>query len=387
MQGNLKEIDIASILQLLELGQRSGILWVETEEFNSLTYPKPYTYKSFNCFFVNGKITYANLINNDGLARLKDYLQHYKLVNELDNLSKKDTITKNIFEYDCLWLLLQEQIISPCQFRTIIQKMIQETLFELVSIKEGVFYFGEHTITPEITSLEITPLVKKTMQQLKHWQEFYPYIKSPKQCPVIKDEDKLRNFVSPNTYKRLSNWTNGKTSFFQLGRYLNQDFVSIAQAMYPHIQQGWLSLVDLTSVDNTKTKQNSGFSDDPHSIHVIVINNDTTTALMLSSVLDSIGFKLSLIHESHQAFSIILKSLPDLIMCDFPLEDLDPCYICSTLRFSKEHRHIPWIMLTDENNFQQRLRGQLLGVTDFLTKPFDDFELLGLLNKHLKSKY
>lgn len=387
MQGNLKEIDVASLLQLLEIGQRSGTLWVETDLFSSHIFRvKPNTI-AFNCFFVNGKITYANLVDNSGLARLLDYLHPYKLPHNKDDLLEAGKITTNIPEYDCLWLLFQKQIISFNQVRTIIQKMIQETLFELVSIKEGFFYFGEYPLLPEITSVEITPLLKKIMPQLKHWKEFYPYIKSPNQCPVIKDGDSLREFISAKTYKRLSNLTDGKTSFSQLARYLNQDCVTIGQAMYPHIQKGWLSLIDSNASENLKTTQNSDFRDNTDLVHIIAINHDSTTLSKLNSLMEFMKFKLTLIAEPLEAFSIIFKSQPDLIMCNLPLEEIDGYSLCNMIKICQEHRHIPWIMLVNEQTFQQRLRGQLLGVTDFLTSSFDELQLLNLIDKHLSLRF
>ena len=69
MQGHLNEIDIRSILQLIELGQRTGELFVETyvsaSPFGGLPSDRarPPSEHSWFVFFVNGHIAYANSVS------------------------------------------------------------------------------------------------------------------------------------------------------------------------------------------------------------------------------------------------------------------------------------------------------------------------------------
>lgn len=378
MQGNLQEIDIASIIQILELGQRSGTLWVETQSCDSEFFRKTKECLSFNLFFVNGKITYAGIVDNNSLERLKDYLCYYKVAGAIDDLPYSEITRTTISEYGCLWLLLQKQIISSRQLRSIISKMIQETLLELVSFKQGLFYFGECRLTPDIALVEVSPLVKKTSAQFNKWKQFYPYIKSPLQCPVIKDQDSLQKVVTLKTYNRLSAWANGKTSISQLGRFLNQDFVTIGQALYPHIQKGWLELIEpppptatTSSIDLAK---------------VLVINKDPETTIALNCLVNSYNCEMTVVKDPFEAWRQIFQNQPDLIMCDLPLMEIDGYELCNMLRNSKKHRHIPWIMLSSQETFQQQLRGHLLGVTNYLNKPFSEYELLSLVDKHLMAK-
>jgi hypothetical protein len=101
MQGTLNEIDIRSILQLIELGQRTGELFVEAYSHCAsgasesagarsrnmpgreakLKEPGPFWF----VFFHNGQIAYAS----DGtlsLSRLRDYLRRYRADTALNNL-------------------------------------------------------------------------------------------------------------------------------------------------------------------------------------------------------------------------------------------------------------------------------------------------------------
>ncbi len=89
MQGNLNEIDTRSLLQLIELGQRTGQLLVETNSFHNSDKldgcKEKRHHHSSNCkqqrwliFFWNGEIIYCQEGNNS-LSRIGDYLRHYRI--------------------------------------------------------------------------------------------------------------------------------------------------------------------------------------------------------------------------------------------------------------------------------------------------------------------
>ncbi|HLO85388.1 MAG TPA: DUF4388 domain-containing protein, partial [Nostocaceae cyanobacterium] len=113
MQGNLNEIDICSILQLIELGQRTGQLWVEAHVYQgnklgdevqkprSLGDNKP---QSWFVFFLNGRIVYCQA-GYSGISRIGDYLRHYRIQKRLDETQLVGLESTNSPEYAYLWAL------------------------------------------------------------------------------------------------------------------------------------------------------------------------------------------------------------------------------------------------------------------------------------------
>ena len=194
MQGNLSEIDIRSILQLIELGQRTGLLFVEAYTEELLT-------RTWFVFFLKGQIVYSQEANSN-VFRLRDYLRYYRI-----NLQGEETPPKNDSdksfsapEYGYLWRLLEQDIINPTQARSIIHGLVHETLFDLLSLREGNFIFElDKPLTPQLTSLEIAPLVNKVFKQVQEWKLLYPYIQSPDQCPVLTDIERLRSSLASST--------------------------------------------------------------------------------------------------------------------------------------------------------------------------------------------
>lgn len=179
MQGKLSEIDIRSILQLIELGQRTGELFVEAYGMGSIVgdalsssasrrSSRRMGDRSWFVFFLNGQIIYAG-DSGGNLTRLRDHLRRYKKPDSvLDNISVSSIATVNAPEYGHLWALLENHILTPAQGRSIIQSMVHETLFDLLSFHQGSFIFEiGPALSPQLTTLEIGPLLVKIIKQVQ----------------------------------------------------------------------------------------------------------------------------------------------------------------------------------------------------------------------------
>ncbi|TVQ21945.1 MAG: DUF4388 domain-containing protein, partial [Leptolyngbya sp. DLM2.Bin15] len=207
MQGKLNEIDIRSIMQLIELGQRTGELFVEaygtpTSSTSELA-PKKICAQSWFVFFQNGQIIYAG--DSAGRSRLRDYLRRYDLEHLIDTIGISAIATLNAPEYGHVWALLERQALTPAQGRSIVQSMIRETLFDLLSLHQGSFTFEiSPPLSPQLTTIEVSSILADTIKQIQEWKQFSPHIQSPDQCPAIIELEQLRTALKPQTLRLLT---------------------------------------------------------------------------------------------------------------------------------------------------------------------------------------
>lgn len=81
------------------------------------------------------------------------------------------------------------------------------------------------------------------------------------------------------------------------------------------------------------------------------------------------------------------KNLPDMILMDIMMPEMDGITACHALREDERTRHIPVIMLTAADSTKNRISSFGLGADDFLAKPFDVEELEArVLSKFKRSK-
>lgn len=384
MQGTLSEIDIRSILQLIELGQRTGYLEVEAfgGDRSSWRDKTRLAEQFWIVFFLNGQIAYAANSDNS-LSRLRDYVRRYKVDAALDNVSVPSIATINAPEYGYLWNLLETHVLTPAQGRSIIQSMVRETLFDLLSLRNGSFIFEiGPALEPQLTTLEISPLVAQIVKQVQEWKQFHPQIQSPEQCPVIADAAQLRQKLPENTFRILDRWADGKTSIRQMSRYLNRDILPVARAIYPYIQQGWVQVLYPTTTAAPPNRElvPTVATSTPS---VVFIDDGIATCKAVEYTLKQYGYQVAAISNPLQALSLVFQIKPDLILCDIAMPELDGFEICAMLRRSSAFRQTPIVMLTGKDGFIDRVKARIVGATDYLTKPFGDSELLMLVEKYV----
>ncbi len=389
MQGHLNEIDIRSILQLIELGQRTGELFVETyvsaSPFGGLPSDRarPPSEHSWFVFFVNGHIAYAT--SGDGnLLRLRDYLRRYKVDAALDSVSMSAIASINAPEYGYLWSLLENHLLTPSQGRSIIRSMVHETLFDLLSLHHGSFIFEiSPPLTPQLTTLEIAPIVTDIIKQVQAWKQLHPHIQSPDQCPAIADPEQLREALPITTFKTVERWIDGKTSIRQMARYLNRDILTVARAVYPYIQQGLVQLVYPTVAAPSYASRGLSTWPEARPPRIVCIDDGTTIRKAVEYILHRHGYEATAIGNPLKALSLVFHLKPDLILCDIAMPELDGYEICAMLRSSTAFRQTPIIMLTGKDGFIDRVKARIVGATDYLTKPFGESELLMLVEKYV----
>jgi twitching motility two-component system response regulator PilG len=385
MQGNLNEIDMRSILQLIELGQRTGDLFVEAYNSPSGSTGTTPMYRSpvglsWFVFCCNGQIIYATQ-SAGSLVRLRDYLRRYKLETALDSLQVPVTGSANASEYGYLWALLENHILTPAQGKSIIHSMIQETLFDLLSLHQGSFTFEMGpALAPQLTTLEISSLLAKIMKQVQEWKQFHPHIQSPNQCPSISDPEQMRSALPPNTFHTLSRWADGQTSMRQMARYLNRDVLTVAKAIYPFVQQGLVQLYSLSSESTNPKREWSSI--ETKTPRVVCIDDDAVIRKTVESILNNHGYEATGISNPLKALSLVFQLKPDLILCDIAMPEMDGYEICAMLRSSTAFRQTPIVMLTGIDGFIDRVRARMVGATDYFTKPFGENELLTLVEKY-----
>jgi twitching motility two-component system response regulator PilG len=72
-----------------------------------------------------------------------------------------------------------------------------------------------------------------------------------------------------------------------------------------------------------------------------------------------------------------------LLLLDISMPEIDGLELCRILRSMSQFRDLPIVMLTSRDGFFDKVKGQIAGSTEYLTKPFDTEKLRQVLGKYL----
>ena len=118
----------------------------------------------------------------------------------------------------------------------------------------------------------------------------------------------------------------------------------------------------------------------------ILAVDDTPEILeLLKLLLTENGFEVVTAGDGIEALESVRKkdNLPDLILLDLMLPRLDGYKVCRRLKYSKEYKQIPIIMLSGLSESRDKLLGLASEANDYMTKPFQPEELLQKIKKLL----
>jgi PleD family two-component response regulator len=108
---------------------------------------------------------------------------------------------------------------------------------------------------------------------------------------------------------------------------------------------------------------------------ILVVEDDFDISTMLRIYFNGQGFEVSVAPRGGDALEMTRKSLPNLIVLDIMLPDMDGYSVCRYLRTTTRTSHIPIIFLTQKDERSDKIAGLELGADDYITKPFDIEEL------------
>jgi DNA-binding response OmpR family regulator len=108
---------------------------------------------------------------------------------------------------------------------------------------------------------------------------------------------------------------------------------------------------------------------------LLIVEDDVDIANMLRIFFTGHNFVVDIAHRGGVALEKTHQNLPNLIVLDIMLPDIDGFEVCRNLRTHTRTSHVPIIFLTQKDERSDKLQGLELGADDYITKPFDIEEL------------
>ena len=108
---------------------------------------------------------------------------------------------------------------------------------------------------------------------------------------------------------------------------------------------------------------------------VLIIEDNKDVVSYLKSCLDGI-YQVEVAQNGQEGIDKAIEQTPDLIISDVMMPLKDGLEVCDTLKNDERTSHIPIILLTAKADIESRLSGLTRGADDYLTKPFNEKELL-----------
>ena len=121
--------------------------------------------------------------------------------------------------------------------------------------------------------------------------------------------------------------------------------------------------------------------------HILMIEDDARLAAMVGEYLQKSGYEFAHAGEGGLGLEALQRHLPDLVILDLMLPDMDGLEVCRRLRaLPGDAARLPLLMLTAKGDPMDRIIGLEMGADDYLPKPFEPRELLARIRAVLRRR-
>lgn len=117
---------------------------------------------------------------------------------------------------------------------------------------------------------------------------------------------------------------------------------------------------------------------------VLVIEDDKIVRENITEILELASYTVKTAKNGKIGVSLANDFMPDIIICDILMPELDGYGVLQIVSNSPKLEHIPLIFLTAKTNHEDLRKGMELGADDYINKPFEESELLRAIDIRLK---
>jgi len=121
-----------------------------------------------------------------------------------------------------------------------------------------------------------------------------------------------------------------------------------------------------------------------HSNTVLIVDDESTNIKIVSEFLEAQRIEVMMAKNGPDAISRAKNGHPDLILLDIRMPGMDGFETCHQLKSDESTRTIPVIFMTGLTDLDDKLKAFAGGGLDYITKPFQESELLARVSVHLK---
>ncbi len=116
---------------------------------------------------------------------------------------------------------------------------------------------------------------------------------------------------------------------------------------------------------------------------ILVVDDEKLIRWSLKKILEKENYEVSLAESGEEALASINKNIPDLLILDLCLPDLDGIQILEM--FHKNHCTLPVLIISAVNSVDSAVKAMKLGAFDYISKPFNIEEVKLAVNKAIKA--
>jgi chemotaxis family two-component system response regulator PixG len=348
------------------------------------------TLPDWKLLFYLGRLVYASG-GAHPVRRWHRALKHYcpGVVN--NGWLNSATATEVHWEVDLINQLVNNNLITPNQAKSVVESIIQEVLFAIVEQNSLSVQWNENVKASNYSVfISVDQLIQDALQLREAWrdaglghlQEWMEHF-SPDLVPILQRPPELASHLSPAAFQSMNRLLQGKLTLWDVSLQMNRPLADVMRVLLPFIRQGVIELREIGDIP-CPSQVPGAQSATPQARGLIAcIDDSPAIGRTLESILQPQGYEVLSILNPLQGISLLLERKPQLIFLDLMMPNTNGYELCTFLRKTTSFQSTPIVILTGNDGVVDRVRAKLTGASEFLGKPPESQKVLQVVQRFL----
>ena len=200
----------------------------------------------------------------------------------------------------------------------------------------------------------------------KMWSRMSECVPSVDAIPILAVEG-MEEVDDIAARKHLSKWVNGRRSLLEIAQATHEDPLTLGRTYASWTRLGWITLSEGTVV------------------HTPIVLSVDDSSMVQSVLKHSLGQRYQMRFASNAMEALTMMNMHDvgLVLLDVTMPDMNGLELCRIIRKIPKFKQLPIVMLTANDRFMDKIKGQFSGSNHYLTKPVDQAKLLNIIDQYV----
>ncbi len=366
--------DLARLIESFRQQQASGTFQLEVEVQPGKCWQRV-------LIWYKGEITYGGNKLIDRGELIRTLVQKFKP--EYSQSIEGWLIQQLVYPHssrELLTFLVQRQVLSWEQIETWAQGQVVFTLEQAISFA-GKYRFSPQTEVDfyhgvDGAGLNWNQLMMTVNTRQQYWSKISSLIPSIAAIPLPPTPAMLAKIVEVAIKQHSQKWFDGQRTIVDIANVLDRDPLQVARSYAQWVQMGWMHCQKPVDI--------SFESIAPPELPIVLSVDDSPIVQTRIKRTLSDFCEVLLANDAMSALHLLARQPVDLLLLDVTMPGIDGIELCQTLRRMSKFTQLPIIMLTAKDKSYDRALAEMVGATEYLTKPVDDAKLIAIVNQYTK---
>ena len=366
--------DLARTIESFRQQQVSGTLQLEVEVQPGKCWQRV-------LIWYKGEITYGGSKLIDRGVLIRTLVQKHKP--EYSQSIEGWLIQQLVYPHssrELLGFLVQRQVLTWEQIETWAQGQVVYTLEQAIS------FAGKYRFTPQTevdfyhgtdgAGLNWNQLMMTVNTRQQYWSKITNLIPGIAAVPLPPTPAMLAKISEVAIEQHSRKWFDGQRTIADIATVLDRDPLQVARSYAQWVQMGWMHCQQPVDISLESIV--------PPELPIVLSVDDSPIVQTRIKRALSDYCEVLLANDAMSALHLLARQPVDLLLLDVTMPGIDGIELCQTLRRMSKFTQLPIIMLTAKDKSYDRALAEMVGATEYLTKPLNDEKLIAIVNQYTK---